>query len=247
MRFLSFTVALAVTLLCSLPFSVGSSSAAWFWDVPCNLPSRFCLSHQTFSSTSSSAFSKLHFKDKFTPPHRKLRQNADVAVTASAKNANSRTRNATKYSSSTTVNSNHVLPLAGGLAYVRQLLQTAIQVEHSTIPLYLSAQYSIVQNFGDSNSNSNSNNEWASQLIHSVVVEEMLHMTMAANALNAVGGAPSIDDPDFAPDYPVVMPFVNVSAEIRPFSKETAATFQVCPSVLAFVRLCIFAFEHLSI
>ena len=41
--------------------------------------------------------------------------------------------------------------------------------------------------------------DYAATIIHSVVVEEMLHMTTAANVLNAVGGAPLIDSPTFRP------------------------------------------------
>eukprot|EP01047_Picozoa_sp_COSAG01_P032637 COSAG01_NODE_2368_length_7814_cov_83.159819_5_plen_189_part_00 len=60
------------------------------------------------------------------------------------------------------------------LPFLRQLLQQAIEVEHSTIPLYLTALYSIV----DSGS-------FAAQAVRGVVIEEMLHMTAAANVLNA--------------------------------------------------------------
>ena len=46
---------------------------------------------------------------------------------------------------------------------------------------------------------------WCSQ----VVIEEMLHMTTAANLLNAVGGAPSIDQPAFIPSWPLEIPLIN--------------------------------------
>ena len=68
------------------------------------------------------------------------------------------------------------VPLNKTLAYARQLLQSAVMVEHSTIPLYLSAMWSMV----------NSTSQ-AVDIIHSVVIEEMLHMTIAANVLNAIG------------------------------------------------------------
>jgi hypothetical protein len=75
-------------------------------------------------------------------------------------------------------------------------LQTAIELEHSTIPPYLTALYSIKPG----------RNQEAASIIRSVVMEEMLHMAMACNLLNAIGGAPSIDSPDFIPTYPGPLP-----------------------------------------
>ena len=71
------------------------------------------------------------------------------------------------------------LPLEETLNYTRSLLQAAVEVEHGTVPLYLTALWSIVNG-----------SDAAASVIHSVVVEEMLHMTIAANTLNAIGGAP---------------------------------------------------------
>lgn len=81
----------------------------------------------------------------------------------------------------------------GGL---QTALQNAIELEHATIPAYLSALYSIKP---DSNTE-------IQELLLSVVIEEMLHMALACNILNAVGGSPSIDDPDFIPKYPGPLP-----------------------------------------
>ncbi len=60
--------------------------------------------------------------------------------------------------------------------YVQDLLQDAIKVEHSTVPLYLTTLYSIVDQ-----------NSFEAQTMKSVVMEEMLHMVRAANVLNAIG------------------------------------------------------------
>ncbi len=68
---------------------------------------------------------------------------------------------------------------------LRQHLQWAIEIEHSTLPPYLCALYSI----------KDGHNREAVEVIHSVFLEEMLHMTLAANLLNAVGGSPRIDVP----------------------------------------------------
>lgn len=75
-------------------------------------------------------------------------------------------------------------------------LQDAIRLEHATIPAYLSALYSIPPG---------ANREVAS-IILSVVRQEMLHMTIAANVLNAIGGAPTINAPGFIPVYPGPLP-----------------------------------------
>jgi Ferritin-like len=77
-----------------------------------------------------------------------------------------------------------------------QYLQGAIELEHSTIPPYLQALYSIKHGA----------NTIVSDLIRSIVVEEMLHMTIAANVLNAIGGKPKINKPEFIPRYPSALP-----------------------------------------
>ncbi len=79
---------------------------------------------------------------------------------------------------------------------LRHALQVAIELEHSTVPPYLYALYSLKPG---------TNTEIAS-IIESVVIEEMLHMSLACNVLNAVRGAPLIDSPKFIPDYPTHLP-----------------------------------------
>lgn len=90
-------------------------------------------------------------------------------------------------------------------------LQQAVELEHATIPAYLYALYSIKPN---------SNTE-IQKLILSVVIEEMLHMALACNILNAIGGSPVIDDPKFIPQYPGPLPGAVASGLIvplKPFS-----------------------------
>jgi hypothetical protein len=62
------------------------------------------------------------------------------------------------------------------------LLQTAIGVEFGTLPPYLYALYSIRRG----------TNPHAEQSIRSVALEEMIHMCLASNILNALGGDPVI-------------------------------------------------------
>ncbi len=73
-------------------------------------------------------------------------------------------------------------PLVRNIDDLRRILQEAIELEHFTIPPYLCALYSIQAG----------TNDQAAKIIHSVVMEEMLHMVMAANILNAIGGKPKM-------------------------------------------------------
>jgi len=68
-------------------------------------------------------------------------------------------------------------------------LQNAIELEHSTIPPYLYALYSLAPGA----------NKEVAEIIESVVIEEMLHITLASNVLNALGGTPVLDRPDGVP------------------------------------------------
>ena len=100
----------------------------------------------------------------------------------------------------------------GGIAGLRKSLQNAIELEHATIPPYLYALYSL---------GTDPKNAAVASIIQSVVSEEMLHMTLACNILNAVGGEPLIDSPRFIPVYPGSLPG-GVEGELRvklePFS-----------------------------
>ena len=93
-----------------------------------------------------------------------------------------------------------------------QHLQGAIELEHSTIPPYLQALYSIKHDA----------NTIVADLIRSIVIEEMLHLTIAANILNAIDGTPTINKPTFIPDYPGPLPMnvhEGLSVGLAPLSK----------------------------
>jgi hypothetical protein len=62
------------------------------------------------------------------------------------------------------------------------MLQTAVGVEFGTLPPYLYALYSI----------RGGTNEEARERIRSVVFQEMIHMCLACNILNAIGGNPLV-------------------------------------------------------
>lgn len=87
---------------------------------------------------------------------------------------------------------------------LREHLQWAIELEHFTLPPYLCALYSI----------DSVRNPEASVVVASVLVEEMLHMTLAANLLNAVGGRPRLDTPQMLPAYPRCLPHGDCSFEV---------------------------------
>src|SRR5262249_46370758 len=71
-------------------------------------------------------------------------------------------------------------------------LQTMIRIEWATIPAYLYALYSIKPD----------TNVKIAQRITSVVKEEMLHVILDCNVLNAIGGQPQLNNPKFIPAYP---------------------------------------------
>jgi predicted enzyme related to lactoylglutathione lyase/quinol monooxygenase YgiN len=85
---------------------------------------------------------------------------------------------------------------AASPAELHYYLHQAIKLEHSTIPPYLTAMFSLKPG----------TNRRIVELIRSVVNEEMLHMTIAANIVIATGGSPEINTPDFVPDYPGPLP-----------------------------------------
>jgi hypothetical protein len=74
----------------------------------------------------------------------------------------------------------------------RDLLQTAIGVEFGTLPPYLYAMFSIPPG----------ENVEAAQLIKSVLMEEMVHMCLASNILNAIGGDPVLTSPTYPGELP---------------------------------------------
>ncbi|HEY0107043.1 MAG TPA: ferritin-like protein [Rhizomicrobium sp.] len=103
-------------------------------------------------------------------------------------------------------------------AAVRIALQQAVQLEHATIPVYLYGLYSL----------HHGTNREIAEIIQSVVVQEMLHMTLACNVLNAIGGSPQIDKPGFIPTYPGPLPGgveSGLIVSLAPFSMAQLQTY----------------------
>lgn len=100
---------------------------------------------------------------------------------------------------------------------VYHYLYHAMQLEHATIPTYLTALYSIRPG----------TNTDAVQIIRVVVVEEMLHLTLAANMLNAVGGTVDPAQPGFLPPFPTHLPDgeTDFTVSREKFSREAVKMF----------------------
>ena len=82
-----------------------------------------------------------------------------------------------------------------GECWLKASLQTALELELSTLPPYLTAMWSIVDAEGP-----------VYDLIYSIVYEEMLHFGLACNLLTTIGGTPLIADLSVAPKYPGPLP-----------------------------------------
>jgi hypothetical protein len=104
------------------------------------------------------------------------------------------------------------------LPSLRAHLQTAIEIEWSTIPPYLCAMWSL----GDEH------NRPAATCIRDVVMEEMLHLTLAANVLNALGGEPCLGAHGTVPTYPASLPHSDrsFSVSLLRFSPDALETFR---------------------
>ena len=96
-------------------------------------------------------------------------------------------------------------------------LYRGLQLEHATIPVYLTALYSL---HPESNSDA-----W--HILRVVAIEEMLHLTLAANVMNAVGGEPDLTKKGFVPTYPTRLPDgeTDFLVDLQPFSEQAIDTF----------------------
>jgi Ferritin-like len=96
-------------------------------------------------------------------------------------------------------------------------LQTAIELELSTIPPYMVALLSMKPEA----------NREAADLIRGVMIEEMLHLALVANVMNAVGGTVRLG-PDNLPSYPLRLNFEgkrDFLVNLAPFSADNIQTF----------------------
>lgn len=99
---------------------------------------------------------------------------------------------------------------------LRDLLQNAMRLEHATIPPYLTMLYTLDDDV-----------DWRIiDALRTIVVEEMLHFTLTANLLNAIGGTPAVDAPDFLPNYPARLPYDIDDIEVNLYGFSKNGIFQ---------------------
>jgi hypothetical protein len=116
---------------------------------------------------------------------------------------------------------------------LQEHLQFAMAVELSTIPLYLYGMYSVNNAPAVSGAVRGASSCYLDFIAltcfvgSGVVVEEMLHLCLAGNALLAVGGTPKLYDPDIIPKYPGPMRGrkPELTLQLREMTKENLQTF----------------------
>lgn len=99
------------------------------------------------------------------------------------------------------------------------LLQTAIEIEYSTIPVYLNTYYSINRLPASglpkqmSQERKDTISKFANEaggLVMSIAVEEMLHMSLAGNLIRSLGGMPDLNVyKEKSTVYPTPLPGMN--------------------------------------
>jgi hypothetical protein len=104
------------------------------------------------------------------------------------------------------------------IADLQDALQTAMQLEFSTIPPYLCAEWSINDDPGG-----------VAGMIQGIVVQEMYHFALAGNMLTAINGVPNIANANFIPSYPTnVLPGgipQKLAVDLQPLTPQQAQVF----------------------
>ncbi|XP_028403091.1 uncharacterized protein LOC114525845 [Dendronephthya gigantea] len=79
---------------------------------------------------------------------------------------------------------------------LKSLLQTALQLEHATIPPYFTGYLSIMKGY----------NTEVKSMLKDILIDEMHHMAQVSNILNAIDGNPNLFAPHFVASYPSYLP-----------------------------------------
>ncbi|HTR84705.1 MAG TPA: ferritin-like protein [Reyranella sp.] len=107
-------------------------------------------------------------------------------------------------------------------------LQTALQLEFSTIPPYLCAQWSIAGSDSDDDNSANDPSGVA-DMIQDIVVQEMSHFALAGNMLAAIKGTPRVTDAGFVVGYPTnKLPgdiYQALAVDLQPLSTDQLKVF----------------------
>ncbi len=106
------------------------------------------------------------------------------------------------------------------LTRLRADLQTAVEIELATIPIYLYTYYSLIRNneSGETISDAQLFANKAGGIIMSVAVEEMLHMSLSSNVLWSMGVMPQLYGKAPA-SYPTGLPYHNPQGPAGPDGK----------------------------
>jgi hypothetical protein len=88
------------------------------------------------------------------------------------------------------------------IADLHAAVQKAIQLEFSTLPPYLYALFTVREG----------TNSAARARLSAVIRDEMVHLGLACNILNAIGGRPVLADASVLPSYPGPLPY-DIGAE----------------------------------
>jgi hypothetical protein len=107
------------------------------------------------------------------------------------------------------------------LAWLKESLQSAVELEFFTLPPYLAALWSIKAD--DPNAS-----EVAESIRGHIAREEMLHMGLVCNLLVAIGETPKINTDDAVPIYPDTLPGdVNpdITVSLQGLSRKAVETF----------------------
>jgi hypothetical protein len=98
---------------------------------------------------------------------------------------------------------------------LQSYLQLAIKLEHFTLPLYLTAMWSLKPGPAT---------KPHVAIIRNIAMQEMLHLGLVCNILVAIGGVPQILDPDMLPSYPSELPGID---NPKPFRLEAFSKSQI--------------------
>ncbi len=107
------------------------------------------------------------------------------------------------------------VPVITTRAELVDYLQLAIQIEHATLPLYLTALWSL----------KDAPNHFAD--LHTIAMQEMVHFGIVCNLLTAIGATPAIAPPTAVlPSFPGKIPGLDLTAEFPgDISLEPLSTF----------------------
>ena len=113
-------------------------------------------------------------------------------------------------------------------AALAEMLRAAMKIELTTIPLYATACYTISEVGDYARIAPAEANAEPREVIRQVMLEEMLHLSLAGNILNAIGGDVILNRAEAIPAYPcAILPSgKGPVARLRRFSKDQVRLFR---------------------